>query len=223
MGGPDRFLTLAATPGTSGDYELVVKRSRFLTRLRRVASEEEARAVVEETRREHPAARHHCTAFRLGPTGSLARSSDDGEPAGTAGMPMLQALQGAGVCDVVAVVTRYFGGIKLGTGGLTRAYSDSVSSSLAVCGTQPVIRYQLLEVVVPLTQSGGLEDQLRGLPLPTGSAAVVLGISWGEPTRFEVAVPVASTTAFQEALAGLSQGQLHATLREVVWLDQPTC
>src|SRR5690606_33095353 len=101
-----------------GEAEIEVKRSRFLCTLRRVGTEADARAVVEEMRRQHWDARHHCSAFVLGPDGALQRSSDDGEPAGTAGAPMLEVLRGHGVSDVVAVVTRWFGGVLLGAGGL---------------------------------------------------------------------------------------------------------
>ncbi len=101
--------------------EVEVKRSRFSCRLERVSDEAAARAVVEEERRVHWDARHHCSAFVLGPSGEVQRSSDDGEPAGTAGAPMLEVLVGAGLSDVVAVVTRWFGGVLLGAGGLVRA------------------------------------------------------------------------------------------------------
>lgn len=118
--------------------ELEVKRSRFLTTVARVEDEAGAREVVAEVRRTWPDARHHCTAFIVEMPGAqpVERSSDDGEPSGTAGRPMLDVLRGAGLAQVVAVVTRYFGGVKLGTGGLVRAYSDAVS--LAIDGAPRV-------------------------------------------------------------------------------------
>ena len=122
-----------------GDFaaELEIKRSRFITYLRRVDSEAAARALVAELRKKHFDARHHCSAFILGPDRTAMRSNDDGEPSGTAGIPMLDALAkretGSGktdLSDIVAVVVRYFGGILLGAGGLVRAYSESVSTAL---------------------------------------------------------------------------------------------
>lgn len=107
-----------------------ISRSRFLTRLERVDHEDDARAVIAEVRAEHPKARHHCSAFVIGPDGRVQRSNDDGEPSGTAGAPMLDALVSAGLSDVVAVVTRYFGGVLLGAGGLTRAYRASVAGAV---------------------------------------------------------------------------------------------
>uniref|UniRef100_UPI0039EEFE92 IMPACT family protein n=1 Tax=Sinomonas sp. G460-2 TaxID=3393464 RepID=UPI0039EEFE92 len=115
-------------------HELEIKRSRFITVLRRAETEDEARALVAELRREFHDARHHCSAFVLGPDRTAQRSNDDGEPSGTAGIPMLEALLkgatldgAADLSDVAAVVVRYFGGILLGAGGLVRAYSESVS------------------------------------------------------------------------------------------------
>lgn len=128
------------------DTEIEISRSRFLTRLTRVENEEAAREVIAQVRAEHPRARHHCSAFVLGPDGRVQRSNDDGEPGGTAGAPMLDALVSAGLSDVVAVVTRYFGGVLLGAGGLTRAYRSSVAG--AVLEAKRVRRGQRLEVAV---------------------------------------------------------------------------
>lgn len=136
------YETIAAPVHT----ELEISRSRFLTRLERVANEEEARAVIAEVRAEHPRARHHCSAFVLDPDGRVQRSNDDGEPSGTAGAPMLDALVSAGLSDVVTVVTRYFGGVLLGAGGLTRAYRAAVAG--AVADAQRVTRALRREVVV---------------------------------------------------------------------------
>ena len=122
---------------TAVDAEQEISRSRFLVRLERVADEAAARAVIARVRAEHPRARHHCSAFVLGPDGRVQRSNDDGEPSGTAGAPMLDALVSAGLSDVVAVVTRYFGGVLLGAGGLTRAYRSSVASATQRARRQP--------------------------------------------------------------------------------------
>lgn len=104
-----------------------IKKSRFITYLHRTDSEEEARDFLKMIRKEHPDATHHCTAMIIG---QIVRSNDDGEPAGTAGHPMLNVLQGQHMEDILAVVVRYFGGTKLGTGGLVKAYSDSVKQAL---------------------------------------------------------------------------------------------
>lgn len=145
----------------SGSALLEIKRSRFLGTVTRVDSEEAARAVVEAARKEHWDARHHCSAFVLGPDGRVARSSDDGEPAGTAGAPMLEVLRGAGVSDVVAVVTRWFGGVLLGAGGLVRAYGDAVRAALDDAGVVERQLRQLSVISVPHALAGRLENDLR--------------------------------------------------------------
>lgn len=116
-----------------GTGELIEKKSRFIATIRPVESEEEAAAFIEEMKKKYWDASHNCSAFILGTRGELTRSSDDGEPGGTAGRPMLDTLAGAGLCNVCAVVTRYFGGTLLGTGGLVRAYSGAVQEGLRSC------------------------------------------------------------------------------------------
>ncbi len=110
--------------------EIEIKKSRFICYLERVDSEEEAKAFVLKVKKLHPNARHHCYAFVIGEHNEIQRSNDDGEPAGTAGVPILECLMNRNMQDIVAVVVRYFGGIKLGAGGLIRAYAKSVSNAL---------------------------------------------------------------------------------------------
>lgn len=109
------------------EHSIEVKKSKFITYLHRTDSEDEARAFIKLVKKTHPDARHHCTALVIGP---IVRSNDDGEPAGTAGHPMLDVLTSRGMTDIVAVVVRYFGGTLLGKGGLVRAYTDSVKLAL---------------------------------------------------------------------------------------------
>ena len=116
-----------------GEGELVEKKSRFIAQIAPVKTEEEALAFVEEIRRQHWNARHHCYAYIIGERGQTARCSDDGEPSQTAGKPMMDVLEGEELHDVCAVVTRYFGGTLLGTGGLVRAYSGALKEGLKNC------------------------------------------------------------------------------------------
>ena len=113
-----------------GEGEVVEKKSRFIASTKPVSSEEEAMAFVEEIRKKYWDARHHCYAYVIGNRGQLCRCSDDGEPAQTAGRPMLDVLLGEEIRNVCVVVTRYFGGTLLGTGGLVRAYSAAVKEGL---------------------------------------------------------------------------------------------
>lgn len=116
-----------------GQGELVEKKSRFIATVRPVESEKEAAAFIEEMKKKYWDARHNCSAFVIGKKAELTRCSDDGEPSGTAGRPMLEVLLGEGVRNIAVVVTRYFGGTLLGTGGLVRAYSAAVKAGLAAC------------------------------------------------------------------------------------------
>ncbi|WP_207302467.1 IMPACT family protein [[Pseudopropionibacterium] massiliense] len=215
------FLTIDSGIGDGVDVELEVKRSRFLTRLRRVDSEETARAVIEERRSTLFDARHHCSAFVLGPEARTTRSSDDGEPAGTAGVPMLNVLTSTHLTDVVAVVTRYFGGVKLGAGGLVRAYSEAVAQAVAQAGTRRVELCSLLGIDVDLASIGAIEDSLRSSTLPSGTAIAVVGVDWGTNARITVAVPVTAAGEFDAFLSAISAGTLTTVPAGQRWVDRP--
>lgn len=116
-----------------GEGEIVEKKSRFIATVKKVESEEEAVSFIEAMKKKYWDARHNCSAFVIGERGELMRCSDDGEPSGTAGRPMLEVLLGEGVRNVAVVVTRYFGGTLLGTGGLVRAYTQAVKEGLSHC------------------------------------------------------------------------------------------
>ena len=113
-----------------GEGEIVEKKSRFIATVRKCETEEEAVAFIEEMKKKYWDARHNCSAFVIGSRGELTRCSDDGEPGGTAGRPMLEVLLGEGIRNIAVVVTRYFGGVLLGTGGLVRAYTQAVKAGL---------------------------------------------------------------------------------------------
>lgn len=220
-GSAARYTTIA------GDHrhEIEIKRSRFITVLRRVETEDAARGLVAELRREFHDARHHCSAFVLGPRREVQRSSDDGEPSGTAGIPMLEALvrreTAPGVTDlsdVCAVVVRYFGGVLLGAGGLVRAYSDSVSQALDSAALVQRERMQLLAVPVDHAGAGRLENDLR-------SAGVNVLSSDYEAERVLINVALADNddglAAFHERLAALTAGGPAAEVRGSEWVNLP--
>lgn len=140
--------------------EIEVSRSRFRCHLHRIADEPQARELIAGYRREYWDSRHVCSAFLIA-DGSIERSNDDGEPAGTAGAPMLAALRGAEVNDVVAIVVRWFGGVLLGTGGLTRAYGDSVRAALAEAELLERRWLDRAVVEVDIAEAGRLENALR--------------------------------------------------------------
>lgn len=168
-------LVLAADVET----ELVEKRSRFLTRLHRVQDVEQADALLRTARAQHPDARHHCTALVLGETQERAemnRSNDDGEPAGTAGMPMLQSLLHARLVDAFAIVIRYFGGVKLGAGGLVRAYTAGVEQAVAAATLLRRTELVVARIEVPPAEVGIAENAVRLWAAAHGAAV--------EPTQY---------------------------------------
>lgn len=146
------YLTIA----TNHIYEQTIKKSRFICSLARVDSEETAKQFIEKIQKDHPKANHHCYAYQIGDHDEIQRESDNGEPSGTAGVPILQALQHIGIHDVVAVVTRYFGGIKLGTGGLIRAYNGTTADAVHETGLIQRVLQDTIQITVPYS----LHDQL---------------------------------------------------------------
>ncbi|WP_159593352.1 YigZ family protein [Streptococcus halichoeri] len=152
----------------SGTVETTIKKSRFITHLARVSNEEEARAIIAAIKKNHYKANHSCSAFIIGEQGELKRSSDDGEPSGTAGIPMLSVLEKQGLTNTLAVVTRYFGGIKLGTGGLIRAYSTCVSEAIAELGQVAIKEQAGIAIQLSYSQYQRYEPFLAKVGLEAG-------------------------------------------------------
>lgn len=188
------------TVAREGVHEIEISKSRFICALAPAATEEEAQAFVARIRKEHPTARHHCWAYVLGADGSVQKASDDGEPGGTAGVPMLQMLVRREMRYVVAVVTRYFGGIKLGAGGLIRAYGGVVGEALDTLETVTRRRYRLAAVTVDHQRAGKLENELRA----TGRA--VRDVTYGAGVRIEIGLPEADVETFRAWLADATAG-----------------
>lgn len=209
-------LTLRGGPGARVDTELEVKRSRFLCRLVRVETENDARSVIDGARREHFAARHHCSAFVLGPASApdqVRRSNDDGEPSGTAGRPMLEALSGRGFIDTVAVVTRYFGGTLLGAGGLVRAYSDSVLTTIDQAMASGAVvereRRELFSLALTHADAGRVESELRQ------RGVTVLGTEYGR----EAVLRVTGPADLDRIIASVTAGASAAVPAGEEWVD----
>ncbi|MFF0483500.1 YigZ family protein [Streptomyces sp. NPDC004435] len=188
------------TPAREGVHETEINRSRFLCALAPVADEREAQEFVARIRREHPTASHNCFAYVLGADASVQKASDDGEPGGTAGVPMLQMLLRREIRYVAAVVTRYYGGVKLGAGGLIRAYGGVVGEALDELGTITRQRYRLATVTVDHQRAGKLENDLRS----TGSA--VRDVRYADAVTIEIGLPDADVPAFQAWLADVTAG-----------------
>lgn len=217
------YTTLAAGPDFR--HELEIKRSRFITVLRRAGTEDQARDLVAGLRREFHDARHHCSAFVIGADRTVQRSSDDGEPAGTAGIPMLEALlkreTAPGVTDlsdVSVVVVRYFGGILLGAGGLVRAYSESVSASLDLAPMVRRSRLRICSTAVPHAAAGRLENDLRAAGMTMAETSYR-----DRHTLLRIAVPDddAAIAAASDRILQLTAGSAMLSPDGTEWVDGP--
>lgn len=137
---------------SGGSDEIVEKKSRFIANVFSVSTEEEAMKIIEETKKKYWDARHNCYAFVIGERGEITRCSDDGEPAGTAGRPILEVITGANIRNILVIVTRYFGGTLLGTGGLVRAYSQATQAGIAA--SKIVLREHGKKVIIETDYNG---------------------------------------------------------------------
>ncbi|MBR4514885.1 MAG: YigZ family protein [Lachnospiraceae bacterium] len=168
-----------------GTGEIVEKKSRFIAAIEPVTSEEEAYAFIESVKKKHYDARHNCFAFSVG-TGKnpLQRFSDDGEPQGTAGKPILEIINGGDIHNICIVVTRYFGGTLLGTGGLVRAYSDASKEGLKNCELKQLRMVYPTEVELDYTDVGKIQHLLAGLDIE------IIDSVYAQKVTFKLHVPV---------------------------------
>lgn len=199
----DTYLVPDLPPGEFHRAEETIKRSRFIVTVGRAASPEAAYAFVERIRAEHAQATHNCWAFNAGAPGSTAQvgASDDGEPKGTAGRPMLTALLHSGVGETAVVVTRYFGGILLGTGGLVRAYQGSVKLGLETLPTR--MREVLVRYVVSMDPAfdGLFQNLARQLGVE------ILSSDYRFDASYELLVPAGAAAKLESELARLTGGE----------------
>ncbi|MDX6151694.1 YigZ family protein [Marinococcus sp. PL1-022] len=195
------MLTSYRTIKQSGHHEFTINKSRFITHITRAADEVTAHSFIEQIKKEHWNAAHNCSAYLIGEQDHIQKANDDGEPNGTAGVPMLEVLKKRELKDTAVVVTRYFGGIKLGAGGLIRAYGSSVSEALNHIG---IVRRTLMqELVVSADYSllGKLEYEARK------SAYILDTIDYEEQVKLHLYTPVEEVEACQEWLVNISSGQ----------------
>ena len=190
-------------PFADVETEFTEKRSRFITNLWRVETEAEARAKLEEVRKRHYDARHHCWCYLIR-EGGVVRYSDDGEPQGTAGQPMLSVFQKEGVTNVCCVVTRYFGGVLLGAGGLVRAYTQSAKDALDAAGVSAMSRWVELSVECPYAFLERVKLACAALGGSVGE------IEYAAAVTVRALLPEAAAEAFQRRITELSAGEFSA-------------
>ncbi len=190
-----------------GSHEIIIQKSRFIGTIKRVESEEEAQNFIQELKKKYHDATHNCSAYIIGEHDQIQKANDDGEPSGTAGVPMLEVLKKQHLKDTAVVVTRYFGGIKLGAGGLIRAYGSSTSEAIKAVG---IVKRQLMKgysITVDYTLLGKLENELRN------SEHILENIQYLENVAFIVYVEDGKETDFQNWITDLTSGQ--STIQDV--------
>ena len=184
-----------------GESEIIIQKSRFLTYIKRVESEQQAQAFIEEIKAKHKSANHNCSAYLIGEHDSIQKANDDGEPSGTAGFPMLEVLKKQGLKDTVVVVTRYFGGIKLGGGGLIRAYGKATTEGLMAAQIVERRLHHLMKVSVDYTWLGKVENEIRSSVYPLDR------IDYSEAVELFLYVPITMEETFNDWIAEMTNGQ----------------
>lgn len=156
----------------AGEKEIVIKKSRFIGHVRPVETEDEAIAFIEEIKKKHWNATHNCSAYMIGERDEIQKQSDDGEPSGTAGKPILEVIKNQGLKNVAIVVTRYFGGIMLGAGGLIRAYTDGAVAAIEAGEAITRVLHQEVFLELEYTWLGKVENELRNRGIRTGDTCL---------------------------------------------------
>ena len=205
------MITAYKTVYLGGEGEITEKKSRFIATVEPVHSEEEALAFIERMRKKYWNASHNCSAYVIGQNPPLQRCSDDGEPGGTAGRPMLDVLLGEALHDTAVVVTRYFGGTLLGTGGLVRAYSKAVQTGLSQAAIIEKQYAQKLEIHTDYNGIGKIQYILGQ------SGITTLSSDYTDQVRLEILVPVEQTQKIREKLTEGTNGRAQIRLLDTCW------
>jgi uncharacterized YigZ family protein len=183
-----------------GEHEIEIQKSRFIAYIQRAETEEEAQEFIQMIKKKNWNATHNCSAYMIGENDQIQKANDDGEPSGTAGVPILEVLKKKHLKDTVVVITRYFGGIKLGAGGLIRAYGKATSEGLAVTGIVERKLMRIMHTTIDYTWLGKIENELRS------SEYLLREIHYLEKVEIETYVEEAQTAAFQEWITELTNG-----------------
>lgn len=198
-----------------GESEYVIQKSRFLTYVKRTETEDEAIDFINEIKKLHHNATHNCSAYLIGEHDEIQKANDDGEPSGTAGVPMLEVLKKQGLQDVTVVVTRYFGGIKLGSGGLIRAYGRATTEGIDATGVVDRKVHDVVKVAIDYTWLGKVENEVRQSVYPLKE------ITYAEGVELYIYVPIDETETFTAWMTEMTNGQGDISVAEKVFLEFP--
>jgi len=196
-----------------GEHEIVIQKSRFIAHVNRAESEEEAQSFIQQIKKQHWNATHNCSAYLIGEHNHIQKANDDGEPSGTAGVPILEVLKKRDLCDTVVVITRYFGGIKLGAGGLIRAYGRATSEGLDATGIVERKLMSTLITTIDYTWLGKVENELRA------STYLLKDIHYLDQVKIETHVDYGREEEFTGWMTEITNGQAHIEKGEEVFLE----
>ncbi|MER2113318.1 MAG: YigZ family protein [Solibacillus isronensis] len=198
-----------------GESEIIISKSRFLTYVERVETEEEAILFIDKIKKMHASATHNCSCYMIGEHDQIQKANDDGEPSGTAGVPMLEVLKKQGLKDTVVVVTRYFGGIKLGGGGLIRAYSKATTEGITAAQVVERKLHYLMKIGIDYVWLGKLENEIRGSHYPLHD------IQYAENVEIYVHVLKEEEQTFIDWITELTNGQAVITNEDALFMEFP--
>lgn len=197
----------------NGEHEIVIQKSRFIAHVARAETEEAAQAFIQRIKKENWNATHNCSAYLIGENDHIQKANDDGEPSGTAGVPILEVLKKKHLKDTVVVVTRYFGGIKLGAGGLIRAYGKSTSEGINATGIVERKLMKVMSTIIDYTWLGKIENELRS------SVYGIKDIHYLDNVEIETYVEDKEVQNFVDWMVELTSGQGEITAGDVVYLE----
>ncbi len=196
------------------EHEIIIQKSRFISHIKRAESEAEAQEFIQALKKKHWDATHNCSAYIIGENDQIQKANDDGEPSGTAGVPILEVLKKRKLKDTVVVVTRYFGGIKLGAGGLIRAYGKSTSEGLDAAGIVERKLVQIIHVTIEYTWLGKIERELRA------SEYVIKTIHYLDKVEIETYVEPSLVEPFKNWIVEHTNGQVEFSGGTCLYLEQ---
>ena len=196
-----------------GESEIIISKSRFLTYVERVETEEEAILFIDKIKKMHASATHNCSCYMIGEHDQIQKANDDGEPSGTAGVPMLEVLKKQGLKDTVVVVTRYFGGIKLGGGGLIRAYSKATTEGIAAAQVVERKLHYLMKIGIDYVWLGKVENEIRG------SHYLLHDIQYAQNVEIYVHVLKEEEQTFIDWITELTNGQAVITQEDALFIE----
>lgn len=214
MKGANELLPRYYTVKHAGEHEIVIQKSRFIAHVTRAETEEAAQEFIQMIKKQHWNATHNCSAYIIGEHDQIQKANDDGEPSGTAGVPILEVLKKRQLKDTVVVITRYFGGIKLGAGGLIRAYGKATSEGIDATGVVERKLMLIIHAKIDYTWLGKVENELRS------SIYAIKDIHYLDKVEIEVYVEENQTQAFMGWFIELTNGQVELIEGKTLYLEE---